>query len=531
MTGEPNEPYDVIVIGAGHNGLASATILAERGLNVLVLEKNNYVGGMAGTREIFKGCRNEVGASCLFPIAQEILDHFDFEGNGVEFIDLPVMALNLAGPGNKPLIFYSKPFRQLSHILLHHGPRAMLGFVRLMKFCTYPAAMLDRFTPLHPPKNMDQLLAEAPDEKSREQLELAFSGSAMDLIDRFFPDKERHRSLRSMLAFAAIQSTYKGPYTPGSALCLVYTMAQDGSGGLMRRVKGGMGAMSEALERSFQSKGGELRLKVSVANIIVEDDKAVGVALKNGEEFRARVVLSNLDKPATFLRLLENETFPEPLVEKIENVEHRGAYVHLLFHLKTLPSFGGEWAHLNKDPNNFFGGAMVHDPELIQKSFEACRAGEVPEHVPVAFQIPSVLDASLAPKGEHIASAYGFYYPCDAPKEDRGRLRDIVAEKVIDQVSQYMPNFRDCIAEQAVFSSDHFAAMHGATNGDFTHGLLHPENMLDKRGLVEGSAHKTPVENLYMCGASCHPGPGVTFLPGYNCAHEVIRDVFDRPNV
>lgn len=519
---------DVIVIGAGHNGLAAAATLAANEQKVLVLEKNGYVGGMTGTREILKGCRNEVGASCLFPLADEVVDALDFEGNGAEFIDLPVMAINLPNPGAKPLLFYRNPVRQLTHILKDHGPRAMLGFIQLIRFCKYPAAVMDRFNAGQLPRSMDELLEDAPNKAGRDQLELVFKGSAMDLIERFFPDPEKHRTFRSLLSFAAIQSTYKGPFTPGSAFCLVYTLALNGSGGLMRRVKGGMGSLCEALARSIQAKGGEVRLKQSVKRIVVEGGRAVGVELRTGEVLRAPVILSNLDKPATFLRLLGGEQLPADLVENVRGIEHKGAWVHLLFKLDGLPEYGEEWAALNSDIYARFGGAMVPDPEEMQESYDACLRGEVPEHVPIAFQIPTIMDASLAPPGFHIASAYGFFFPCDAPDTERGKLRDEMAERVIDRIGRYLPDFRKHIVERAVFSSDHFAAMHGATNGDFTHGLIHPDQMLAARSSVPGSAHATPVEGLYLCGASCHPGPGVTFLPGYGCAKEVLASEFSE---
>ncbi|MBW1885761.1 MAG: NAD(P)/FAD-dependent oxidoreductase, partial [Deltaproteobacteria bacterium] len=517
---------DVIVIGAGHNGLAAAATLAKRGLKVLVLEKNGYVGGMTGTREILTGCRNEVGASCLFPLSQQVVDDLDFEGNGAEFIDLPVMAINLPNAGAAPLLFYSNPLRQLVHMVFRHGPGAMLGFIRLIRFCKYPASVMDRFTAGRLPRSVEELLAEAPDDAAREQLELVFTGSAMDIIDRFFPDADKHRTLRALLCFAAIQSTYKGPFTPGSAFCLVYTMALNGGGGLMRRVKGGMGSLAEALTRSIAAKGGEVRLKQTVKRIVVEEGRAVGVELRNGECLRARAVLSNLDKPATFLRLLGEEHLSDEFLEGVRGIEHKGAWVHLLFKLDGLPEYGGEWEPLNRDVHARFGGAMVPDPEEMQASYEACQRGELPQHVPIAFQIPSIMDPSLAPPGFHIASAYGFFFPCDAPDAERGKLRDEMAERVIDRICQYLPDFRERIVERAVFSSDHFAAMHGATNGDFTHGLIHPDQMLAARSSIEGSAHATPVEGLYLCGAACHTGPGVTFLPGYGCAHEVLQSEF-----
>ncbi len=516
-------PFDVIIIGAGHNGLAAATVLSRNDQRVLVLEKNNYVGGMGGTREILQGCQNEVGASCLFPLSSEIKDYFDFEANGVELIPLPIMAVNLCGADGRPLLFYKNPLKLFLNLVGTFGFGAMLGFIRLLKFCQYPAQILDRFTARKAPRKLEDLIAEAPTPRKRAQLELAFKGSAMDIIDKFFPDPVKHRELRANMAFAAVQATYKGPYTPGSGLCLIYTMAQEGSEGLMQRVKGGMGKLSESLVQQVQARKGEVRLKQQVSRILVENGRAKGVELKNGERLYANVIISGLDKPATFNRLLADHPLDEAMQQRVDGFEHRGAFVHMLFKLKGLPAYSAHLDKLNRIPGASFGGAMVIDPEEMQASFEACLRGELPAKVPLAFQIPTVMDASLAPQGYHIASAYGFYFPCDADKSERGKLRDQMGEMIIDHISIHLPEFRELIVDKAIFSSDHFASMHGVTNGDWTHGLLHPEQMIGERCLIEGTGHVTPITNLFLCGASCHPGPGVTFLPGYNCAHEVMQ--------
>lgn len=515
--------YDAIVVGAGHNGLAATALLAKHGLRVLCLEKNAYAGGMAGTREILSGCRNDVGASLLFPLARGIEEELELERYGVEFIELPIMATNLNSKTSPPAIFYANPLRMALYVLRHFGVGAMIGFARLMLFCKYPASRMDRFTPRSLPRTLDELLASAPSERKRKQIELAFTGSAMDLVDRFLPDRERHRTLRALVAFAAVQSTYKGPFTPGSALCLVYTFAQNEGGGLMRRVKGGMGSISEALCRSIEDKGGELRFKTPVRRILVEDGNAAGVELRDGQRITARAVISNLDKPATLFGLVGRERLDAETTRRVEGIEHRGAYMHVLLKLSRLPRHGPPLEHLNADPRTRFNTTIVPDPELQQASYEACRRGEVPAHPPVAMQIPTVMDPSLAPEGFHVATTYGFFFPCEAPREQRGKLRDEMAERILDRLSEWLPDLRECIVERAIFSSDHFAAMQGATGGDFTHGLIHPQQMIGGRLLVRGSAHATPIRDLYLCGASCHPGPGVTFLPGYGAACEVAE--------
>ncbi|MBW2421530.1 MAG: NAD(P)/FAD-dependent oxidoreductase [Deltaproteobacteria bacterium] len=516
---------DVIIVGAGHNGLATGALLAKRGLRVLTLEKNRYVGGMAGTREILKGCRNDVGASLLFPLAREVTEELELERYGVETLELPVMSCSVADPGDPPLVFYANPLRMALGVWRDFGTRALIGFAKLVAFSRYPAKVIARYEACTKPRDLEELLAEAPSPRAREQLELTFRGSAMDLIDRFFPDKVRHRPLRAQLAFAAVQSTYKGPFTPGSAFCLVYTLSPNDAGGLMKRVRGGMGSLSEALQRSIEDKGGEVRLGTSVKRILVEGGRAVGVELRGGEEIRARVVISNLDKPATFFGLVGEEQLPAETVNRIRGIEQQGAYVHLLFKLSALPRFGPPFEHLNANPGTRFNLGLFTNPEELQASYEACVRGELPRNPPAALQIPTVVDPTLAPEGCHLGTTYGFYFPCEAPKEVRGKLRDEMAERIIDRVEAVYPGFRELIVDSAVFSSDHFATMQGATGGDFTHGMIHPDQMLGARTLVPGSSHRTPIENLYLCGASCHPGPGVTFLPGYGCAAEVIESM------
>lgn len=514
---------DVVVVGAGHNGLATAALLAKRGKRVLVLEKNRYVGGLAGTREILKGCRNDVGASLLFPLAKGLAEELELERYGVELLELPVMSCSVAEPGDPPLLFYANPLRMALGVWRQFGLKALVGFAKLVAFTRYPAKVIARYEAGTKPRDVEELLAEAPNARAREQLEVTFRGSAMDLIDRFFPDEERHRPLRAQLAFAAVQSTYKGPATPGSAFCLVYTLSPNDAGGLMKRVRGGMGSLSEALQRSVEDKGGEVRLGASVTRILVEEGRAVGVALRGGEEIRAAVVVSNLDKPATFFRLVGEEHLAAETAERIRGIEQRGAYVHLLFKLSGLPRFGAPLEHLNANPHTRFNLGIFTTPDELQASYEACVRGELPRNPPAALQIPTVVDPSLAPEGCHLGTTYGFYFPCEAPKEVRGKLRDEMAERIIDRVEAVYPGFRGLILESAVFSSDHFATMQGATGGDFTHGMIHPDQMLGGRTLVPGSSHRTPIENLYLCGASCHPGPGVTFLPGYGCASEVAE--------
>jgi phytoene dehydrogenase-like protein len=186
---------------------------------------------------------------------------------------------------------------------------------------------------------------------------------------------------------------------------------------------------------------------------LVEGGCAAGVELRDGTRLTARAVLSNLDKPATLFELVGRRHLDADTIGRIEGIEQRGAYMHLLFKLKRLPSYGPPFEHLNADPRTRFNTTLVPDPELQQASWEACRRGELPEHPAVGMQIPTVMDPSLAPEGFHIATTYGFFFPCDAPREERGKLRDEMAERILDRLSEFLPDLRECIVEPAGLSA------------------------------------------------------------------------------
>ncbi|MBW2713460.1 MAG: NAD(P)/FAD-dependent oxidoreductase [Deltaproteobacteria bacterium] len=515
--------YDAIVIGAGHNGLAAATILAKEGLRVLTLEKNAYVGGMAATIELFKGFKHDIGASMLFPTSERIVQDLEMEKFGLEFLDMPIMTVAISELDEKPLIMYADPAELTQHIMTSHGLDALQGVAGLFEFCSIAGQFLDRFNPLSPPQYLQSLIDGSSNDQVKDVLRTCLFGSAMDVINRFFPDPERHRAIRSMMAFMAVQSTYRGPFTPGSALCLACALATPPGGQLMKRIKGGMGMLPEGLRRSLQEKGGEVRLKTPVKKIVIENGKAVGVELQDGEKITASVVLSNLDARSTFIRLAGEDSLPPEFARQVKGIDNRAAYLQILVTLKELPEFIGDHAYMNED--GMRGGfSIFQSPEHFEECWDSCKWGHVPKDPTLGIQIPSYWDDTAAPSGYHSATIFSMYFPDAAPRDQHGRLKDEMADKVIDKLNRYAPNFRDSIIDKAVFAPMHYEAMFGCTGGDFTHGLVHPEQMLSFRPVVGWTEYKTPVEKLYLCGSACHPGPGVTFIPGYNSAHEVLKD-------
>jgi phytoene dehydrogenase-like protein len=347
-------------------------------------------------------------------------------------------------------------------------------------------------------------------------------GSVMDVVDRYLPDPVAHAHVRSMLSFLAVNSTYRGPYSPGSALCLAFALASP-NGATMSKVKGGIGAMSDHLLALFEKAGGELRRHTKVAKILLEQGKVHGVELNDGDTITAPIVVSNLDPTATFTQLLDPALLPEPFAQRVGAIDHRAVYFQIHFALNGLPEYTGSYEMLNegdlRQNVTFFGTA-----EQMQRDFEGCVRGLVPQSPSFNLQIPSMRDTDLAPPGKHAASGFAFYFPIGASQSDQVRLRDEMAQRIIEKITTYAPNFPDLIERQFNYPAYTYELMFGCTGGDFTHGLLQPEFMGPFRpGPTGWPDNPIPVAGLFLCGAGCHGGPGVTFIPGYNCGYAVLE--------
>lgn len=517
--------YDAIVIGAGHNGLTAAAVMARGGMRVLCLEKNHFVGGMASTTELVKGYRYEIAGSVLFPMPDVLYDDLGFDACAT--YEPEVMSVNVSDPDREPMVFYSDPVRLAEHIAEVNGDDAVVGMAEIAAWCEAPARALGRNEVRTPPKTLDEMFACARNEDEREAIRTAMFGSVMDVVDRHLPDERRHAALRGMIAFLSVNSTYRGPYTPGSALCLAFAMGSATGTRMLRKLEGGIGALSEHLRRLFEAHGGELRLKARVEEITTEGDRVTGVRLDDGEVATAPVVVSNLDLGTTLTRFMDPDRLPAALTRRLDAIDHRAAYLQVHWALSGLPEFTGRYAVANEGQNRANVG-MFETPQQMQLDFERCGRGEVPERPSMGLQIPSVLDPALAPEGKHAASAYAFYFPVVGSHEDQKRLKDVMAERVVAKVESMAPGFHDLIDRQLVYPSYTYDLMFGAPQGDFCHGLIHPELMGPFRPGPQGWPDlPVPYEGLYLGGAGCHGGPGVTFIPGYNAGYEAL-EAFDR---
>ena len=399
--------YDAIVIGAGHNGLTAATVMARGGMRVLCLEKNHFIGGMASSTELARGYRFELAGSIQFPIPDEIYDDLGFADCPI--YEPEVQSASIGGAGQPPILLYSDPEKLLGHLSETLGLDAVLGMAEVAGWAEAPARAIGRFDVRKPPKSLDEMWASATNEKEREAIRIAMFGSVMDVVNRYLPDPVAHAHVRSMLSFLAVNSTYRGPFSPGSALCLAFALASP-NGATMSKVKGGIGAMSDHLLGLFEKAGGELRRHTKVAKILVDKAKVHGRRTDRRRDHH-RTHRRLQPGPDRHLHPAARSTvLPDAFAQRVDAIDHRAAYFQIHFALNGLPEYTGSYEMLNegdlRQNVTFFGTA-----EQMQTDFEGCVRGLVPESPSFNLQIPSMRDPDLAPPGKHAASGFAFYFP------------------------------------------------------------------------------------------------------------------------
>jgi len=514
--------YDVLIIGAGHNGLTAATVLAQEGLRVLVLEKTNYPGGMAATRELFPGFKHSIGAWTFIVFHDEMLDRLELTTKwGFELIDQWASFCTFGDPGDAPFVAFNDLERMVRHIEDDHGSDAMEGLAGLY-------AHLSMFQPYFEearfgePRPINTILAEVADPATRAAMTELWYGSCMDIVRRFFPDPTRHRPICGSFAAMTIDSTFRGPYSAGTGASMLYHYLAGGMKNVFRMPKGGIGSLSEALARSAAGYDATVQYKAVVKRLLVEGGRVTGVELRDGETISAKAVISTVDARTTFVDLLGEEHLPSAFAQEINEIDYANGYVQVHMTLDGAPEWAGHlepWIHEEHVTSTM---SYIPSAEYLARAWQQYRRGQMPDD-PVAYlYVPSLVDPDMAPPGKHTATIFAPYFPHDLAPAEHKVLKEQFADRLIDKLAEHAPNLKDLIGERVVFTNQYFANTFGITGGDFAHGLLHPGQMWDRRPAPGWTQYSTPIPQLYLGGAACHPGPGVTAIPGWRSAQTVL---------
>ena len=522
--------YDAIVIGAGHNGLTNAAYLAKAGLNVVLLEKNDFIGGASCTQELHDGWKYSSYSYVCSMMRQAIHRDLDLARHGL----LIVPYLGTVNFGDKDQRLFSYHDEEAAFLeLKRHSPRDADAMHRFQADLTRYAQLIRKTlmrTPPDPtsfrPRDIKELLFLAKEfwnlgEREIYEYVRFFTISAAEFLDDYFESD----LIKAAMASAGIIGTALGVNSPGSSYILLHHVMGDvdGSIGAWGLPRGGMGAISDSLAGALKQHGGELRTSAGVQQVLVENRKAVGVVLENGDEIRARIVVSNLDAKRTFTRIMDKNDLPEGIYEKADKFKIRGSSGKVNIALSGMPKFTGvpDNRYINRGGLTFTGSL-----ETMERAYDCWKHGRFSDDPFNEAVIPSAWDPTVAPPGKHWMSNFVQYCP---PELSTGQWtpedRDAFGQTVIDKIARYSPGFKDLIEHVDVRTPFDMQEEIGLTEGNIFQGELTIDQLLFNRPFPGYAQYRMPVKNLYMCGSSTHPGGGVSSVCGANAAREILMDL------
>ncbi len=525
--------WDVAIIGGGHNGLVTAAYLAGKGLHVVVLEKNAVVGGAAMTEEFHPGFRNSVAAYTVSLLSPKVIADLDLHRHGLKIVERPVANFWPVDATRGLVMPYGLANRQ----------KAIAAFSRAdaERLPAYDAALdraaahlrdLTTRTPPNAGASIAETLRNAPLGKRLYGLSLddkrllldLFTKSAAQFLDPWFESD----IVKGAFAFDGIVGAYASPYTPGTAYVLLHHCFGEvnGKAGVWGHAIGGMGAITKAMAKAAEAHGAVIRTNAPVAMLRTTEQTATGVILADGEEIRAKVVASNIQPKLLFRSYVPQDAVDDATRRRFASIETGSGTFRMNVALSSLPDFRSR-PGTNFQPHHASGIVIGPTLDYLDRAYlDSRRDGWSAEPV-VEMLIPSTLDDSLAPKGQHVASLFVQHV---APRLPAGRSWADVSEKarfadlVIDTVTKHAPNFRASILGRQVLSPLDLETRFGLVDGDIFHGQLSLGQLFSARPVLGHADYRMPVKGLYLCGSGAHPGGGVTGLPGHNAAREILRD-------
>jgi phytoene dehydrogenase-like protein len=522
--------YDAIVVGAGHNGLTSAAFLARAGLRVLVLERNPYIGGATVSRELHK---DWIYSNCSYVcslLRPEIYQSLDLGRHGLQIVPYGG-GVTFTRDGDVLGGYVDKDVkrREIARFSAKDAD-AYLRYGRdVMRQCRLVRSLLLR-TPPDPtslkPRDLRELLHVGRQFHKLGEAAIYdtirfYMMSIADYLGEYFESDV----VKANFAGSGIIGTALGVHSPGTAYVLLHHYMGDVDGQMASWgfARGGMGAVSAALSRAFLGFGGEIKTDAPVGRILTRGGKVTGVALDNGDEYRAPIVLSALDPKRTFLGLLDEGDLDPALVRRAQNFKIRGSSGKLNIALDGLPSFP---ALGPKHP--LLAGDMhfLDSLDRYERAYDDWKAGTWSKDPYLDLLMPTMTDPTMAPPGKHYMSVFVQYVPPKVEGRDwTDADREAFKKTVFAQISRHSPDFESLVLHAEVRTPKELEAEVGLTEGNIFQGELTFDQLLFNRPFPGFAQYRGPVKGMYLCGSGSHPGGGVMAAPGANAAREVLMDL------
>jgi len=520
---------DVVIIGGGHNGLVCAAYLAGAGKRVVVLERRDIVGGAAVTEEFHPGFRNSVASYTVSLLNPRIIRDLDLHGHGLRVVERKV---NNFWPNEQDdfLCFPVEP-EALREEIARYSEHDATQLQRYLRDVGMVADLIRDYLLQTPPNaggGLRDLFKMAGFANRLRKLGLedqrivmdVFAKSVGDFLDTYFDNDY----VKGAFAFDGLVGNYADSRTPGSAYVLLHHAFGEVNGkkGVWGHAIGGMGAITQAMAAAARSRGVSIRTGAAVDKVIVEGGRAVGVVLESGEEIRATIVAANVNPSLLYNFMVEQSDLPQDFARRMKHYRNGSGTFRMNVALSELPRFTCLQQQQRATPDHLSGGIVIGPTmDYLDACYRDARSHGWSQQPLIEMLIPSTLDDSLAPAGQHVASLFCQQFD---PDVDWDRHRDTAADAIIAQVDRFAPGFGASVLGRQVLSPLDLERKFGLTRGDIMHGHLSLDQMFSARPTLGHGDYRAPITGLYMCGAGTHPGGGVTGAPGYNAAREILRD-------
>lgn len=521
-------PYDVAIVGGGHNGLVCGAYLARAGLRVIILERRAVLGGSCVTEELWPGFKVSTASYVQSLFQPKIIEDLRLTERGFEMI--PTEYMFVPFPDGRYLTFWGDLNRTCGEIAKFSKKDAetfpefdgfrkeIAGFIRELLWVTPPDPSARRWRDL---KAMFQMGMKAR-KFGRKILKFfdVMTMSISDFLDEWFESDQ----LKAVLSQSGSTGTFGGPKTPGSAYVVVHHYLGQGKGARgWGFVKGGMGSLSLSIARAAQEYGATIRTNADVNQVVVAGSRAAGVVLKTGEEIRARVVASNAEPKRTLLSLVDPKELDPAFTAELRRFRTFSTAFKINFALDEPLRYTAFDPAVMGSPYAYY----VHigpSIEYLERAYDDAKYGRPSERPFLSPVLPSLLDPTLTPEGKHVLSVFGGHAPYALKGSSWDKERDAFADRVVDTIAEYAPNMKQAIIGRQVLMPPDLEEIFGLTEGHIFHGEITPDQLFFMRPVPGHADYRTPIRGLYLCGSGTHPGGGVTGVPGHNAAREILSD-------
>ena len=526
--------WDVIVVGAGHNGLTAGALLARAGLATLVVERRDVVGGCCVTEEIAPGCRASTTSYIASMLRPEVIRGLGLGSHGLRMVPCEP-ALQVALDGGEVVAAWNDPARTAEEIARFSAADARAFVAADAELRALAARLQPLFMELPPDtratglrgyRELFRVARRARGLRGRELdgLTTLVTGSLGQFIDARFAS----RQAKALLLANNLYGKHGGPYQPGTLVGLAFHLlsgGEDAEQGFFGHVLGGMGAISDAIASAGRAAGMQIVTGAPVAHILVTNGRAAGVALADGTEIAAGTVLSGADPKRTFLHLVDKAELPDDFRAAVGGIRMDGPCGKVNLVLDAEPQVRGMPAGASPGRRALF--TLPPDLPVADACYDRAKRGDLADADDLFIDcvVASAVDGSLAPPGRHIMTCFVQYVPYRLAEGSWDGLRDELGDRVLARIGRFAPNVPAAVVARQVLTPLDLEREYGLTEGNIFHGDIAPDQLFHMRPVPGWARYATPVRGLYLCGAGAHPGGGVTGAPGLNAARRVLADM------